>query len=225
MSARTCADCGHRLDIHTPDGCVALHLDGSLCACHANERGSLLECEQCHALVSASDIGGHSCPTPPARERGEAMLAELRRKLLEEPTWPEDVPEVSGAECPDCGWPRVQAQREGYPLKAEVARLTRELAEARALCNGSCDIALARRQVGPDGLVPGNARECAEAWEREATRLRAALRAERERVVRWCWENLPVPPFYDHEDYYNPGETAEDYLARALAALDPEATR
>lgn len=234
MSARTCADCGHRLDIHTPDGCVALHLDGSLCACHTptpeRPEGETMKHHTLGYLNPTGLFGPNATPqgcssTPPARERGEAMLAELRRKLLEEPTWPEDVPEVSGAECPDCGWPRVQAQREGYPLKAEVARLTRELAEARALCNGSCDIALARRQVGPDGLVPGNARECAEAWEREATRLRAALRAERERVVRWCWENLPVPPFYDHEDYYNPGETAEDYLARALAALDPEATR
>jgi hypothetical protein len=44
------------------------------------------------------------------------------------------------------------------------------LAEARAACDGSCDIALARRQVGPDGVVPGNARECAELWEKEATR-------------------------------------------------------
>lgn len=45
----------------------------------ANERGSLLECEQCHAVVSASDIGGHSCPTPPARERGEEDDPEISR--------------------------------------------------------------------------------------------------------------------------------------------------
>ena len=48
-------------------------------------------------------------------------------------------------------------------------------AELRAECNGSCDIALARRQVGPDGVVPGNARECAELWEREASRLKGQL--------------------------------------------------
>jgi hypothetical protein len=41
----------------------------------------------------------------------------------------------------------------------------------RSHCNGSCDIALARRQVGPDAVVPGDARECAELWEREAARL------------------------------------------------------
>lgn len=45
----------------------------------ANERGSLLECEQCHAVVSASDIGGHSCPTPPARERVVAVVAGIKR--------------------------------------------------------------------------------------------------------------------------------------------------
>lgn len=49
---------------------------------------------------------------------------------------------------------------------AEVA-----LKHARDTCDGSCDIALARRQVGPDGVVPGNARECAEMWEAEASRL------------------------------------------------------
>jgi hypothetical protein len=54
---------------------------------------------------------------------------------------------------------------------AERDRAQARLADARALCNGSCDIALARRQVGPDGVVPGNARECAEMWEREAHRL------------------------------------------------------
>ena len=42
---------------------------------------------------------------------------------------------------------------------------------SRTPCNGSCDIALASRQVGPDGIVPRNARECAELWEREAARL------------------------------------------------------
>src|SRR5690606_37447440 len=53
---------------------------------------------------------------------------------------------------------------------AERDALQAKLAEAvrrRASCDGSCDIALARRQVGPDGVVPGNARECAELWERE----------------------------------------------------------
>lgn len=46
-----------------------------------------------------------------------------------------------------------------------------ELERERATCDGSCDIALACRQVGPDGNVPGNARECAEMWEAEAARL------------------------------------------------------
>jgi hypothetical protein len=71
-------------------------------------------------------------------------------------------------------------------LLAEVERLTFQ----RATCDGSCDIALARRQVGPDAIVPGNARECAEAWEREAARLgracdrlRRDFDAEREQLL------------------------------------------
>lgn len=61
-----------------------------------------------------------------------------------------------------------------------------ELARRHATCNGSCDIALARRQVGPDGRVPGNARECAEMWEMESSRLSeilARLKDEHEREV------------------------------------------
>lgn len=64
-----------------------------------------------------------------------------------------------------------EIQREAVNAAKEVADL-RVRAEH---CNGSCDIALARRQVGPDGIVPGNARECAELWEREAVRLERDL--------------------------------------------------
>jgi hypothetical protein len=75
------------------------------------------------------------------------------------------------------GWHNSsEDEREGKALReAFVAAI----ADARQFCDGSCDIALARRQVGPDGVVPGNARECAELWEREASRLRIALAAER----------------------------------------------
>lgn len=66
----------------------------------------------------------------------------------------------------------VAARRIIPALIAEIKRL----AGASANCNGSCDIALARRQVGPDGVVPGNARECAEMWEQEAARLEMELR-------------------------------------------------
>ena len=54
--------------------------------------------------------------------------------------------------------------------EATIDRLTVEAKDAHATCNGSCDIALARRQIGPDGYVPGNARECAEMWQHEADR-------------------------------------------------------
>lgn len=58
-------------------------------------------------------------------------------------------------------------------LTAERDAAVRERDEARATCNGSCEIALARRQVGPDADVPGSDREYAELWEREAARLNA----------------------------------------------------
>ena len=58
--------------------------------------------------------------------------------------------------------------------------MTREEQEYRRNCDGSCDIALARRQVGNRG-VPGNAKECAHMWEAEASdQYRRALAAEAE---------------------------------------------
>ena len=63
-------------------------------------------------------------------------------------------------------------------LQAALAAATLSERDRWARCDGSCDIALARRQVGPDGVVPGNAKECAELWEREASRLTRAWRAE-----------------------------------------------
>jgi len=58
--------------------------------------------------------------------------------------------------------------QENDKLKAQIQKAEQT---ARMLCDGSYDIELARRQVGPDGDVPGNARECAHLWEREAHRL------------------------------------------------------
>lgn len=61
--------------------------------------------------------------------------------------------------------------------------------QERDSCNGSCDIEFARRQVGPDGVVPGNAKECAELWEREAARRLAAL-ADRDQQIAALREQL-----------------------------------
>lgn len=88
--------------------------------------------------------------------------------------------------CRDCADHDGMCQSDGKTpcgpaaaLPLSIAALTAErdrLRDERATCNGSCDIALARRQVGPDVYVPfGNARECAEMWEREASRLRRLL--------------------------------------------------
>lgn len=74
---------------------------------------------------------------------------------------------------------RMYAEREEFRLKAkgfkgerDALRIENErLRNERSACNGSCDIALARRQVGPDAVVPSNARECAELWQLEAARL------------------------------------------------------
>ena len=70
------------------------------------------------------------------------------------------------------------------PLIDLIESQAAEIEQQQKMCNGSCDIALARRQVGPDGIVPGNARECAELWEREASRLAAELTRLREVVER-----------------------------------------
>ena len=61
----------------------------------------------------------------------------------------------------------------GNPQGTVVDAVRAHVAAHQRPCNGDCDIALARRQVGPDGDVPGNARECAEMWEREAARVEA----------------------------------------------------
>ncbi len=75
---------------------------------------------------------------------------------------------------------------------AEIERLEIE----QKTCNGSCDIALARRQVGPDAIVPGNARECAELWEREASRQTAKLERLREVVEQLpkTADGVPIVP-------------------------------
>lgn len=77
-------------------------------------------------------------------------------------------------------------------LAHRIARLltSRPQQPVQEPCNGSCDIALARRQVGPDGVVPGCARECAELWEREASRLYNLLRIMTEDRDGWKreWE-------------------------------------
>ena len=59
-------------------------------------------------------------------------------------------------------------------IRKQAAEI-RQLEIEHKICNGSCDIVLARRQVGPDGIVPGNARECAELWECEASRQAAKV--------------------------------------------------
>lgn len=82
-------------------------------------------------------------------------------------------PEAAGAGLTTSS-PEMRDLEKFSALQAQIATLTAERDEARNNCNGSCDIALARRQIGPDGIVPGNARQCAELWEREASRERAA---------------------------------------------------
>ncbi len=88
----------------------------------------------------------------------------------------------------------VAAHLETLDLLAEIGRADAE----RDPCNGSCDIALAGRQVGPDGIVPGNARECAELWEREAARLGVVLAAERRNYLTVVDAIAPTTNGADH---------------------------
>lgn len=72
----------------------------------------------------------------------------------------------------------VTSTDQQIKLEAAEERATHaedNLRSRREDCNGGCDITLARRQIGPDGVVPGNARECAELWEQEATRLQREI--------------------------------------------------
>jgi hypothetical protein len=78
-------------------------------------------------------------------------------------------------------WTRERMLAQGYldAIKERDEMVAAVIAEVAPFnCDGSCDIALARRQVGPDAVVPGSAKECAELWEREASRLRKALDAQ-----------------------------------------------
>lgn len=186
MSARTCADCGHRLDIHTPDGCVALHLDGSLCACPtptpARPEGETPPCQCGHALNQHLLAGGHceqrgcACrlfviPLPPARERGE-----------------EDDPEIS----------RV------------VDRIALHASGRNCDCvdNTQCNAELDRATERAIEIVTRLTARLAE--------LEQALRAERERVVRWLLKDLidggEISGVRDEAGYI------DACLARALAA-------
>ena len=202
----------------------------------ARPEGETPPCQCGHALNQHLLAGGHceqrgcACrlfviPLPPARERGE-----------------EDDPEISqvvdrialhasgrNGDCVDNTQCNAELDRATERAIEIVTRLTARLAELereRETCNGSCDIALARRQVGPDGVVPGNARECAELWEREAVRVgkeRAAARAEAARLRE------AVRPLLSevHEALYNtcqgsmccPNGCLADKVEDALRAL------
>lgn len=106
-----------------------------------------------------------------------------------------------------------------------------------ATCDGSCDIALARRQVGPDGVVPGNAKECAEAWEREASRIgrlldaellsSKRLRAQEANVAmeraHWCHRaqesDALLAEFLDEVIQLRPGASSNTLIRRAKVHL------
>ncbi len=104
----------------------------------------------------------------------------------------------------------------GNPQGTVVDAVRTHVAAHQRPCNGDCDIALARRQVGPDGDVPGNARECAEMWEREAVR----VEAERDAAIRAQAETTTALVTADREIAKLRAELAE---LRARPVLTVEA--
>lgn len=170
----------------------------------ANERGSLLECEQCHAVVSASDIGGHSCPTPPSGEReatcptcgsygvimGAGSTAVICPRCGEYtntlPTPPsrergedhELVGHYGAAVAADCGgWGESTAVTQArQALLARLAALTARVAElARVLYEARVDRRMAQR------------------WDRESDIIRNAwLELAREAIKRGVTLSAPA---------------------------------
>jgi len=115
--------------------------------------------------------------------------------------------------CPDCALtPRYTKQAH----ESELAALRSQLADQHKLCNGSCDISLASLQVGPDAIVPGNARECAELWKREADRLRSQLAAA---LTSRKFKQCPTCGMDVYEDTMTNGSCME-CVEKRLAAVE-----
>ena len=214
MSARTCADCGHRLDIHTPDGCVALHLDGSLCACPTPtpERPvsgeTTYPCDDCGTMRTKAEGGTtftvcdacwdrlyRKSPTPPSRERGE-----------EAPPSDAHSGRKSGDPC-DCTvtWP-------------EVARLTRELAEARAENARAAEegFKIAAQQSAALDAARAEAARLREAWQPIADSLR-----ERGFMIRTAGRELTAEELAPNpRRSWSIPEPMLDKFTRALGGTD-----
>ena len=190
--------------------------EGEMCpACH---RGNLVpwrngvECPECRYTCTPLT------PTPPARERGEATPAPASGE--EELAWLRirDVRQPQSGKSRCCGtWELVEpalviSVRERDAILARDARLTARIAELerepRPLPAGLATVEALLDYVQSAGV---------ENPEPIRQRLRAALRAERERVVRWCWKEWSGGMRYDFDE--------EAEVTRALADLDKEATR
>lgn len=177
-------------------------------------------------------------PTPPSRERGDGFAGSLHGCLTG------DCPHADSGEC-------VKALGEEIAvIVARVAELEREQSVPCAVCGKSVTVATVVRCADCERpfCKPCALSHFSEHGDRAATaqisigelqrqftahmeranaerdEARSALRDERERVVRWCWENRPVVGTYGSKAlHWRHPESADQYLARALAALDPEA--
>ena len=195
----------------------------------ARPEGETPPCQCGHALNQHLLAGGHceqrgcACrlfviPLPPARERGEATPAPASGE--EELAWLRirDVRQPQSGKSRCCGtWELVEpalviSVRERDAILARDARLTARIAELerepRPLPAGLATVEALLDYVQSAGV---------ENPEPIRQRLRAALRAERERVVRWCWKEWSGGMRYDFDE--------EAEVTRALADLDKEATR
>ena len=176
MSARTCADCGHRLDIHTPDGCVALHLDGSLCACPTptpeRPEGETMKHHTLGYLNPTGLFGPNATPqgcssTPPARERVVAVVAGIKRFQAARrygTGWNDALAEVT----------RALAEADRAAAVAEAVERAAKVCESRAV-----SLYLQKREDGSRHIAESN----------EASKCASAIRAlpAPEPEEEWCY--------------------------------------
>lgn len=145
------------------------------------------------------------------RTRIAELEADLFRSQRDEREIREALAKVAG---------RLKCGHSAKAVIEAVMQLETAQQATGAPCNGSCDIALARRQVGPDGAVPGNARECAELAAEcdEAREAAAQLRVQLATARQVIDERTAERDQARADDQ----QTASAWL-RLLKAIDPAA--
>lgn len=185
-----------------------------------------------NASTERGDIGGVLSPQPTATAPAPAATCDLpsgpgiwdRRKSDEIAIINERGRFIAGYSngnwsAGDCD-PQEALPRGGWRQLSPAGSREREP------CNGSCQIALARRQVGNQG-VPGNARECAEMWHQQADIYREALfaaAAKLESIAGALADAATVPATGDLAESVRMLTRERDEARAACAAVEAKLT-